>query len=176
MENFEAASTPGGIERQEAEGQAKLVANFDTLPKEVFPQSPDIAGILGFKILGEADEIFMRIEAPEGWQLKPTSHSMHSDLIDANGRKRAGLFYKAAFYDRRASLTWLPRYRETWKYEGETSVGYGIEDCETGEFVELRQFPENSTYEVEKPLREEIHEILQSRFPDHSNPLAYWTA
>ncbi len=105
LENLEAATTPGGIERQEAEGQRKMVSSFTTLPAEMdHGRSLE----LGFKIGQpvEGDELFINVEAPEGWELKATEHSMWSDIVDDKGEKRGQVFYKAAFYDRRAFGSW----------------------------------------------------------------------
>ena len=50
------------------------------------------------------DDLFFNVVLPEGWEVRETDHSMHSDLFDAEGKRRGGIFYKAAFYDRRASF------------------------------------------------------------------------
>jgi hypothetical protein len=41
---------------------------------------------------------------PDGWQKRATDHDMWSELVDADGVVVASMFYKAAFYDRRAFL------------------------------------------------------------------------
>lgn len=51
------------------------------------------------------DPLFRVATLPPGWSIKPTDHSMWSDLCDDTGRKRAAIFYKAAFYDRRAFIS-----------------------------------------------------------------------
>ncbi len=52
----------------------------------------------------EGDPLFVDVALPPGWTKKETGHSMWTDLLDANGNRRAGIFYKAAFYDRAAHL------------------------------------------------------------------------
>ncbi len=105
-ENAMVAATPGGIEAQEARGQQQFV-NTSTLPIEVRNGTYEAHGIT----VGEpVDDLFVSVTLPDGWKKVPTSHSMWSDLIDEQGRVRASIFYKAAFYDRSAfaSLREIP--------------------------------------------------------------------
>ncbi len=92
----------GGIERQEARGQEELVASSQ-LPTDGLVA---VAKELGITMLrpSEDDDIFSDVELPDGWELKPTEHSMWSDLVDETGKKRASVFYKAAHYDRSAHI------------------------------------------------------------------------
>lgn len=48
------------------------------------------------------DPLFLRAKLPEGWVVKGLDHAMHSSILDADGFERVMIFYKAAFYDRRA--------------------------------------------------------------------------
>lgn len=93
----------GGIERQEAQGQRQLAASSQ-LPTDGL--TPEWAAECGITIAqpSDGDPLFTDVQLPEGWAIKPTEHSMWSDLVDADGEKRAAIFYKAAFYDRRAFL------------------------------------------------------------------------
>ena len=95
---------PGGIERQEAVGQYELV-NSDVLPSEIHGDKSilEAAGVV-FGEPVEGDPLFTNVTLPEGWRKVATDHSMHSDLVDADGKKRASIFYKAAHYDRRADM------------------------------------------------------------------------
>lgn len=95
---------PGGIERQEAVGQHELV-NSDALPAEIHGDRSvlEAAGVV-FGELVKDDPLFVNVTLPEGWKKVATDHSMHSDLLDADGKRRAGIFYKAAHYDRRADM------------------------------------------------------------------------
>lgn len=114
FKNAEAAMTPGGIEAQEAAGQRHLVKGFQ-LPIR-YPHDQPVG--IGKAVLMEAglvfgapvDDLFQQVELPKGWSIKPTDHTLHSDLVDDQGRRRAKIFYKAAFYDRRASIDVLPRF------------------------------------------------------------------
>lgn len=107
LENFMVAATPGGIERQEAMGQAALVGTKNTLPKEC----PRVQlEKLGFVFGNDVDDLFVNVTFPAGWSKKATDHSMWSDLLDAKGRKRGSIFYKAAFYDRSSHMGLNQRY------------------------------------------------------------------
>lgn len=107
---------PGGIEAEERRGQAELVAS-ESLPTDIarYGNPADDRGTLerwGFK-LGEPfpeDPMFMPVELPKGWKREGTDHAMHSSVLDAKGRKRIAVFYKAASYDRRADMTLAARY------------------------------------------------------------------
>ncbi len=89
---------PNGIEKQEARGQRQLLAS-QKLPKDG-PWTEATA--LGFVRGKDVDDLFCEATLPAGWQKQGTDHSMWSDIVDAEGKKRAAIFYKAAFYDRSA--------------------------------------------------------------------------
>jgi hypothetical protein len=101
------AATPGGIEAQEASEQARAVRN-SLIPNTVgFPgnkkvDSRPLLEALGFSIKG-TDELFHAVVLPPGWEIVPTGHSMWSN-INFNGVTVMTMFYKGAFYDRRADL------------------------------------------------------------------------
>lgn len=99
-ENFITAATPGGILAQEAQGQRDFVAS-ETLPIDC-PRAELEA--LGFVFGEPVDDLFVVVQFPTGWQKVATEHSMWSDLFDGEGKLRASIFYKAAFYDRRAFM------------------------------------------------------------------------
>lgn len=91
------------IEAQEAQGQKEL-AKASQLPNEglaavlaKYPAIVDRGATVG-------DALFHDVTLPAGWAIKPTTHSMWSDLLDEAGTKVAAIFYKAAFYDRRADI------------------------------------------------------------------------
>ena len=102
LENFLVASTPGGIKAQESRGQADLNAAGNLLPKRLLYAEWSEIEAMGIKRLGGHDDLFERVEFPPGWSMRPTDHSMWSDVVDETGRVRLQVFYKAAFYDRDA--------------------------------------------------------------------------
>ncbi|MGW6292446.1 hypothetical protein [Streptomyces sp. NPDC055058] len=105
-----AASTgPGGagqaIAEQERAGQAQLV-HSEQLPTGLDGDDEAAFEALGF-IFGEptpGDPLFRQATLPEGWRKVPSDHDMWSHVTDQLGRRRASIFYKAAFYDRRAFM------------------------------------------------------------------------
>jgi len=87
------------IEDMEAQGQKQLVASV-LFPTE---RNGDFEA-LGF-VFGDPlpdDPLFCNAEFPEGWRLVASDHSMWSEIVDETGARRGSVFYKAAFYDRRA--------------------------------------------------------------------------
>ncbi len=102
-ENLMVASTPGGIEEQEAQGQRNLCSS-SKLPKEIHQGSRADFEAMGIKFGTDADDLFVNVTLPPSWEIRPTGHSMWSELVDAEGKVRAGIFYKAAFYDRSAFM------------------------------------------------------------------------
>jgi hypothetical protein len=93
------------IEASEARGQQEL-AGSQQLPTKIDAASKTALEVAGVKF-GEptpGDPLFRSATLPKGWQVKPTDHSMWSDLLDETGKKRASIFYKAAFYDRDAFM------------------------------------------------------------------------
>jgi hypothetical protein len=95
--------TSGYIEGMEKSGQQQLV-NSALLPTKG-SDDPEFLR-LGFTF-GEPvadDPMFRPATLPAGWRKAGTDHDMHSDILDTLGRKRVGVFYKAAFYDRRADM------------------------------------------------------------------------
>lgn len=102
IDNFERASTVGGIEAQEAAGQQMLCAT-DILPKTMDPDRQTYES-LGFVFGPDEDDLFLKATLPPGWKKQATDHSMWSTILDDSGTARVSVFYKAAFYDRKAFM------------------------------------------------------------------------
>jgi hypothetical protein len=103
-ESMGAGSPSAPIEQMERDGQRQLV-NSDRLPSDVKGNRAEWEA-LGFTF-GEPDPddpLFMPATLPPGWQRKATDHSMGSIIVDTLGRERVSIFYKAAFYDRKAHM------------------------------------------------------------------------
>ena len=95
---------PGGIEAMEAQGQRELL-NSTTLPTDT-SGSDEAFLALGFAF-GETvpgDDLFRQATLPAGWERKGSDHAMWSYVVDDRGIERVAIFYKAAFYDRRAFM------------------------------------------------------------------------
>jgi hypothetical protein len=98
---------PGEIERMEARGQREFT-EADVLPVDGLDEERLTA--LGFR-LGDVvpgDPLFRYAEMPPGWRKVATGHSMWSNIVDEQGLTRIEVFYKAAYYDRRAFVRIAP--------------------------------------------------------------------
>jgi len=182
LANAIVASTPGDIERQEAEGQRAMVASSH-LPKEMHGATRQQLEALGFVFGADVDDLFVAVSLPPGWTLRATEHSMHSDLLDASGSKRGGIFYKAAFYDRNASLSMCRRYAvEYWRPCD--AAGRPCEDSESSLRVVAVYDGDSELHRIgivlvgdrkrNDELTRQAEAWLVERFPSYTDPLAYW--
>jgi hypothetical protein len=92
------------ITDMEAAGQQQVVASAQ-IPTSGSDRLPELGFVLGE--IDQRDPMFREATLPIGWSKQGSDHSMHSYIVDEHGRKRVNIFYKAAFYDRRASCTVL---------------------------------------------------------------------
>jgi hypothetical protein len=176
------------IEGQEAQGQREFVAS-EVLPTEIPPDDKAALEAAGVVFLGpvEGDPLFQFVTLPPGWRKERTDHSMWSDLKDNKGRKRAGIFYKAAFYDRKASANVVPRFSVSREYptKGDYDT-YSVTVLDAG--VELfrtepRTRPECKTKEewAAEDAAEAAHQKiatdwLEERYQQWRDKRAYWDA
>jgi hypothetical protein len=92
------------IEAQERAGQTQLV-HSDRLPTDLRSPREEFEAV-GFAF-GEPDSrdpMFAPATLPDGWKREGSDHAMWSYILDQYGRRRASIFYKAAFYDRSAHM------------------------------------------------------------------------
>jgi len=179
LENAIAALTPGGIEAQEAQGQKDFVV-AETLPR-LCPRTQ--LEQLGFVFGEDADDTFVYVTFPKGWKKLPTDHSMWSDLIDDKGRKRGAIFFKAAFYDRRADMHLTNRFSYGRFYEHhdeyiDNVIQYYVMDCDKIVFKTLplsceKQYSEE-WWEKDKTCSEWAQNWLNEEYPNWEDPMAYW--
>lgn len=171
-------ATPAGIERSERAGQEALVASSD-MPKKMSP-GRDAFEKVGFKFGDDVSVLFVSATLPPGWTRSATSHAMHSDILDEKGRLRVGIFYKAAFYDRRADARLLPRFSVQWLFpdkekdnglkEGERA--YAVFDAGT-EIYRTAVFGDRD-WDADKAQRQVADAWLKEAAPDAGDPTAYW--
>lgn len=93
------------VEEMEVAGQDQLVNSVLVPVKVNFGTDEDLEA-LGFK-LGKPlidDPIFRPATFPTGWTRRPGETVYWSEILDAEGNVRIKVFYKAAFYDRRAGM------------------------------------------------------------------------
>lgn len=86
----------------EAAGQRQFVKS-DYLPTQGNWEAAKALGVVRGPVK-EGDELFTHVTLPEGWRREGTEHDMHSNVLDERGVPRIAVFYKAAFYDRRADF------------------------------------------------------------------------
>ena len=167
------SSTPGGIERQEADGQCMMVAST-MLPKEIGGATREQLTAIGFKFGADVDELFVTCELPPGWTKLATEHSMHSALLDEQGRKRAGIFYKAAFYDRRADMNMNRRFNVDLYRDGSLADYMRCVVTDGGGVVFDAGEWKRGDYNHCERLHDACKSWLTDAHPDWNSPLAYW--
>lgn len=91
------------ITDMEAAGQRQLV-NSDQLPTDCGDEQPYLDLGFVFAEVVDGDPLFRHVTLPDGWKREGADHAMWSNLLDGEGRRRVSIFYKAAFYDRRAAM------------------------------------------------------------------------
>lgn len=183
--NFLVATTPGGIEMQEAAGQRALVASAVLPVKGPWP----ILTSMGIKNLSavQGDDLFCNVELPPGWQKRATDHSMWSELVDDKGRKRASIFYKAAFYDRDAFMHvthFIDLETVYYQPDGETPHDWDTSGGPACSRIEVRdkagvvhqrsELIQSRDYEATDAASVAMKAWADEHFPDRGNPLAYW--
>lgn len=172
LENFLTAATPGGIEAQEAAGQATFVASA-TLPKDLGRNcTRELLESWGFKFGQDADDIFVSVTLPPGWKKQASDHAMWSYLLDEKGRKRASIFYKAAFYDRRAGMHLDTRYHLDPYIDGSDKDHYRIAAFDGK--TEIKDFGEYARADYSDTLRKEAEAWMAETYPQWMDPTAYW--
>lgn len=170
------AGMPAAIEASEKMGQIELVRSTN-MPIDL---NHGLFEKAGFKFGKRIDEVFQEADLPPGWTREATSHSMHSDILDERVRKRVSVFYKAAFYDRRANAHLLRRFsvQQQWKPGGSDPVCAEVVDCD--KTIRTRPFPDtDGMSQLDKyKAQEDAVEALRAEFaaerPDYLDPLAYW--
>lgn len=178
IENFLVAATPGGIERQEKDGQTALVASTN-MPLDLRPNR-EAYEKLGFTFGDKIDEVFQHATLPKGWTRKATDHSMWSRILDDKGRERVAVFYKAAFYDRHADARLEARYKIETMYhdsEGFTHLEKD-ENCivvtDGGKAIYQEFATKRDDWKQSDEHRTSAERWLLEHYPDARDPTAYW--
>jgi hypothetical protein len=161
----------GGIEAQEARGQRELV-NTDSLPTECDNRQALEAHGVKFGEPYKDDPLFCDAILPTGWRKRATDHSMHSDLIDDKGRVRAWIFYKAAYYDRRADMHVIRRYTVDMYADGSDDKHTRVVAKDGGNVIHV--FGEAIGYDDRAELGKGAEKWLDQQFPEWRNAAAYW--
>lgn len=181
MKNFAAAATPGGIEAQEKAGQIEQ-SFAETLPIDGTASDRRPWESLGFVFGMPADDIFVNVTFPKGWRKSPTDHSMWSDILDDQGRKRGGIFYKAAFYDRNAHCHLETRFHIRNDYASPESTISITDVCGKVDRKLTGFLKPDWSDRVESELRHQNMEQatkdlgawMDENYPDWRSPLGHW--
>lgn len=157
------------IERQEKRGQQELVYS-DLLPTDGLHSLRAVLNGAGGSV-GEAipeDPMFTAVTLPPGWSKRDTDHRMWSALYDDKNRKRASIFYKAAFYDRSARISPCCRYYVDSNYDAKQSEAI---DTATGAVLHVVPAPPSGRL---WDAGTTCQEWLKAAYPECDNPAAYW--
>lgn len=179
LESLLSGDSSAAILGQEARGQTSFVGS-DTLPTDISMDDKKVLESVGVKFLGtvQNDPMFQYVELPAGWKKAPTDHSMWSSLLDEKGRKRASIFYKAAFYDRSAHLRTERRYGIEVDYDRIDSDHVAVANVIDGTKVLHSTSPidvnPDKRWESTDKARELATEWLEQNYPDWENSAAYW--
>lgn len=140
-------------------------------------------------------ELFRDATLPPGWSKQASpDHHMYSHLIDDKGRRRAQIFYKAAFYDRDANMHAIGRFsirQNLDHYDGrvrdksESPVQYRVLDGDTVVWSTVHEkvehLPTESRIEflarvdaVEDTHRAQACAWLDERYPQWRDASAHW--
>ncbi len=97
------------IEGEEARGQEELVQS-ESIPTQMRSEGmEEKLKELGFE-LGEVDEsdpLFRSCKLPQDWKREASGHRLWSYIVDERGFRRISISYKAAYYDRRAFMSFV---------------------------------------------------------------------
>lgn len=167
------------IEQMEAQGQKELVQS-DVLPVDMSTEARRVLEYAGLAF-GEpvdGDPLFLHAQLPAGWTRQGSKHALHSYLLDEQGRKRASVFYKAAFYDRRAHLAVFRRFEAGLNidypdcFPEEPAFGV-VMDAKKRELFRTEPVAD-SAWEQRRGMLKVVESWLDTYKPWWKNPGAYW--
>jgi hypothetical protein len=124
LDGMSGGNGSAAIEAMEERGQTELV-NSDRLPVDSGNNDEAFIAVgFTFGTVDPDDRLFRPATLPAGWKREGSDHAMWSYLVDQHGRRRVGVFYKAAFYDRSAHMYLNSRtsYLSTCLYDNTAPV------------------------------------------------------
>lgn len=142
---------------------------------------------MGIFIVGEYDDLFYNVQLPNGWKIKAKDHSMWNDLFDDKDRKRASFFYKAAFYDRRASINFKTRFHVCVEHTADDKEDYEV--WSKSDFIGRVKDGEIVIFETDTvkccgdhleddktktELKEKLVTYMREHYPNYEDINAYW--
>lgn len=104
---------------------------------------------------------------------------MWSDLVDDKGRKRAGIFYKAAFYDRSAHIGVNRRYGINIDYNRLDVENVAVAMVTDGQAAIFTTDPigfeeDKARYDAQNKARALAVAWLNEHYPNWEDASAYW--
>ena len=187
---------PSEIEAQERKGQKELEQAQQLPRRTARGDAAENYNRMGIDVIEGNDPIFITVRLPHKWRIVPTNHSMWSDLVDNKNRKRARIFYKAAFYDRSSHIVLLTRFDVTFDQERTDSydpyiigtlpsVGRVLDGGKT--VFETIPRPFTMTYSdktksewwaaygvYRSKILAQCRRWLNARYPNWDSPFTYW--
>jgi hypothetical protein len=137
----------------------------------------------GVKFIGliKSDPLFHAVGLPAGWKLVVSEQRrMHLDLLDHNGRKRAGIFCQEKCFERRARMRLTTRYNVQRDYTSESvndeAIAYvldGPKVIHTIGPVPLQTHP-LKRHEAGLQAEKAAMRWLDERFPLWRDATQYW--
>jgi len=144
---------------------------------------------MGIQVIDEYDDLFYTVRLPEGWEIKPTDHSMWNDVFDDKSRKRMNFFYKGSFYDRDAFVNFCIRYTVSVepfdKYESDASYEersikpwYGVvHDCGVEIFRTTGAVSHDgsiSVWDIQESQKKLVLDFINKNYPQWEDINSYW--
>lgn len=164
----------------------------------------DVLEAMGFRFGAIIDQKLIAAAFPAGWSVRADDANVFvTHLYDAAERERGVIFFKDTPYDYGAHINWLPRYEfRTWfaargnlreqrnKIHGEMSVCMAVYDRMAQKNVYWSpSFPFHREYVAfgdagyeayrdfylrSQAAHRQVWDYLESVFPEHEEPFAYW--
>lgn len=177
------------ITESEKRGQ-NIFVQSEVLPKKCNYCTREQLEKMGIVFGEDADDLFIYVTLPEDWKKVATDHPMWSNLVDHKGRKRAAIFYKAAFYDRDAHISLVRRFdygtcpMNGWTDPDRDNHKWHVvifdNDVVIREIGDLgiRNYKDTRAIEMywslEKEFQKQAEKWLNHNYPNWKDPLAYW--
>lgn len=180
-------SADGLIEDAEARGQQALVNSADLPSRGSYGRPLDKALIeekTGILFGDEVNDLFVRATLPAGWKKEGSDHAMWSYLLDDKGRRRASIFYKAAFYDRSAHISFETFWNVKSHHGDNDEFSCWVENADGERFAEQGTVThpghdapsetKRSHYDQTQAMQDACRAWLDENKPGWEDPFAYW--
>lgn len=167
------------IEASEAEGQRELVESDQIPVKLMHGLTEAMLEQMGLRLGPPTpdDRLFRSCTLPPGWSRRDSDHPMWSYIVDERGRERLAMFYKAAFYDRRADMDARCRFGFSEYLDGPTKGEYTAAILDCGKpIVTFGVRSKDAGCAASDAARQHCESWLNQNRPDWRNPMAYWDA